>query len=448
MLMFLLLVVLLTFEQGIAFVKRADILAKKPIPLSIVTLKQDLSLKALASPPDYWSVWSLVALSSYTGLKLEENTKIGKSLSSPVCAMLFSALLTNINLLPEGSVHITTLQSFIVKYATPLLLLGADVRKILRESGGLLKSFLIGTLGTALGSLTSFCIFQPWFQALGLLSDGWKMVSAITAKNIGGGINFMAVSSILQLSSHSISLALTVDNIMGLFYFPFISFLGTRYNQTKRLNSDSTSSTPASTNTKTEVEVSSLLSAITIGLIIVAISEKIAKQFTVSSLLVSTILSILIASTIFSSNSTTFDSPQQQQIEKNRNDIIYSAELIGKLLLLLFFGSIGNSVGNITQLITSPTIIPLLLFVFSLYSFHLLILFFIGKKLLNLNTSDLLLGSNANIGNAATACTLATSMGWKEKLIPAILVGNLGNILGSFIGIWLGVYFLKPLSKS
>ena len=41
----------------------------------------------------------------------------------------------------------TNLQSFVVKLATPLLLLGANLFKILKETKGLLKSFLLGTLG-------------------------------------------------------------------------------------------------------------------------------------------------------------------------------------------------------------------------------------------------------------------------------------------------------------
>lgn len=58
---------------------------------------------------------------------------------------------------------------------------------------------------------------------------------------------------------------------------------------------------------------------------------------------------------------------------------------------------------------------------------------------------DVLLGSNANIGNAATASSLATSMGWKSRLVPAVLVGNLGNAVGTFAAISLGWNVLRHL---
>ena len=57
---------------------------------------------------------------------------------------------------------------------------------------------------------------------------------------------------------------------------------------------------------------------------------------------------------------------------------------------------------------------------------------------------DLLMASNANIGNAATASSLATSKGWKSRLLPGILVGTFGNVIGTFLGLWLGTNILKP----
>lgn len=46
--------------------------------------------------------------------------------------------------------------------------------------------------------------------------DGWKLASALTAKNIGGGINYMGVANELVLSPVGISVGLTVDNLLGL----------------------------------------------------------------------------------------------------------------------------------------------------------------------------------------------------------------------------------------
>jgi len=86
---------------------------------------------SLIRADDCWSLWAFIAASAAAGLQLEQKMSVGKALSGPVCSMLLSALATNIGILPiAGSPYISQLQSFVVKVANPLLLLGADLRKI------------------------------------------------------------------------------------------------------------------------------------------------------------------------------------------------------------------------------------------------------------------------------------------------------------------------------
>ena len=151
------------------------------LPLSL----SSLSLQIL--PDNQWALYAVIATSAAAALKLEKNTKIGKSLSGPVTAMLISAILTNIGILPsEGSIHLINLQMFVLKLATPLLLFGADLKKIFRETGIMLKAFLLGTFGTLLGSFLGMLFLSGPLNNIGISGDGWKIASALTAKNIGG----------------------------------------------------------------------------------------------------------------------------------------------------------------------------------------------------------------------------------------------------------------------
>jgi uncharacterized membrane protein len=101
--------------------------------------------------------------------------------------MLITAFLTNIGILPAtGSVHLRELQGFVLKLATPMLLLGADLKKIFRETGVMLKAFALGTIGTLLGSSIAFLLLSGPLSVMGVPGDSWKIVSALTAKNIGG----------------------------------------------------------------------------------------------------------------------------------------------------------------------------------------------------------------------------------------------------------------------
>lgn len=391
-------------------------------------------LSSFISSEDKWSLWAVVASAAALGIRLESNV-VGKSLSGPVCAMLITATLTNIGILPSsGSVHISSLLSLVVKIATPLLLLGSDLKKILSETGILLKAFLLGTLGTSLGSILAFSIFGCHLH---MGDDGWRIAGALTAKNIGGGLNFMQVASALAVSPASIGTALAVDNILGLIYFPFISYLGRncsaenpqsielQKSTINEQNNRQTQTAPladvsAESDETGKYDLSSTTPALALGLIITAVSELLERKFGVVSATSATILTVLLA-TIFS-----------QQIAP----LVPAGNLLGRLLLMLFFGGIGNSSGTVSAILQSPSTVNLFGFGLVLYIVHIAVIL-VGGKVFDIPLPDILVASNANIGNAATASALAASKGWSNRVVPAFLVGTLGNAVGSIIGLGL-----------
>ena len=186
---------------------------------SLLTRQIDLQLDLFPSfsPDDQWGLYAVVSTAAATALRLERTTTVGKGLSGPVMAMLITALLTNVGILPTaGSIHLINLQGFVLRLATPLLLLGADMRKIFRETGRMLQAFILGTFGTLLGSFIAMLLLGgPIGSVVGLPGDGWKVAAALTAKNIGGGLNFFAVTNALELSPASLAAGLAIDNLLG-----------------------------------------------------------------------------------------------------------------------------------------------------------------------------------------------------------------------------------------
>eukprot|EP00581_Thalassiosira_minuscula_P003822 CAMPEP_0183743962 /NCGR_PEP_ID=MMETSP0737-20130205/65488_1 /TAXON_ID=385413 /ORGANISM="Thalassiosira miniscula, Strain CCMP1093" /LENGTH=469 /DNA_ID=CAMNT_0025979595 /DNA_START=376 /DNA_END=1786 /DNA_ORIENTATION=- len=135
---------------------------------------------------------------------------------------------------PGGSTASAFLQSISLTLATPLLLLGTSLRgKALRQCGALLGSFAIASAGTLAGATLAFCSSSLGIQRALMTSlpngDGMKIAAALLAKNIGGGINYMAVCSCLNASPESIAAGLCVDNVMALVYFPLVSILASKY---------------------------------------------------------------------------------------------------------------------------------------------------------------------------------------------------------------------------
>jgi hypothetical protein len=58
-----------------------------------------------------------------------------------------------LQMLLQPAPAVTALQSIVVALATPLLLLSADLSGILKHTGLMLRAFVCGAIGTALGAL-------------------------------------------------------------------------------------------------------------------------------------------------------------------------------------------------------------------------------------------------------------------------------------------------------
>jgi len=56
-------------------------------------------------------------------------------------------------------------------------------------------------------------------------------------------------------------------------------------------------------------------------------------------------------------------------------------------------------------------------------------------KMLKLNLEELLLCVNATIGGPPTAAAMAIARGWPRLVLPALLVGLWGYVIGTFLGI-------------
>jgi hypothetical protein len=115
-----------------------------------------------------------------------------------------------------------------VSLATPLLLFGADLRAVLRLTGSLSVAFLVGSFAVALASFAAFYGLSDPMHAVGVASngDGWKLAAALVAKNVGGGMNYVAVCDTLGVSPAAFSAGIAADNVFAILYFPLTSFLG------------------------------------------------------------------------------------------------------------------------------------------------------------------------------------------------------------------------------
>lgn len=113
---------------------------------------------------------------------------------------------------------------------------------------------------------------------------------------------------------------------------------------------------------------------------------------------------------------------------------INGAQEIGTFLIYIFFVVIGVP-ASIHLIITKSPL--LLLFCAIMVIVNMLFILFIGK-LFKFNLEEILIASNSNIGGPTTAAAMAIAKGWTPLVLPAILAGTLGYIIGNYFGIFIG----------
>ena len=113
---------------------------------------------------------------------------------------------------------------------------------------------------------------------------------------------------------------------------------------------------------------------------------------------------------------------------------MHGAQELGTWLIYLFYFAIGVPASIPLILRNAP-----LLLVFCLIVVAVNMLFcFVGGKMLHYSLEDVIIASNANIGGPTTAAGMAISQGWYKLVGPAMLVGTLGYVIGTYLGIIVG----------
>jgi uncharacterized membrane protein len=106
----------------------------------------------------------------------------------------------------------------------------------------------------------------------------------------------------------------------------------------------------------------------------------------------------------------------------------------------MFFVVIGIP-ASIGTVITKAPI--LLIFCLVIAIINIIFTLAIGR-LFKFSVEECVLASNANLGGPSTAAGMAIAKGWQKLIVPTILVGIWGYIIGNYLGTFIG-YMLKGM---
>ena len=365
----------------------------------------------------------MVILSVFAG-----KTKIGKQLGgAALLVILFTAIVANFKFIPSASNSIE-LYDIIFKYIAPIsifyLLLNVNITSIKKAGLPMVGLFVLGSIATTIGILISWFLLSPQ-EILG--DDGKIIAGMLTGTYTGGSVNFNAIALEYGFQKKGFLYAgtIAVDNVVTAIWIMVTlaipMFLNRIWNSNVKLKTNVDLITEEADNND-KIDSKSLAWLIFLGIGSYHVSDIISENLIkIPSILILTTIGILLAQSKFISK-------------------IKGSQTLGLYLVYLFLAVIGAycELSAVSQL--QEVGATLLIFTSLAVLIHGLVFIFIGGFVYR-DWEMISIASQANIGGGASAIALAEAFDRKDLILPSILVGSLGNALGTYLG-FLVVYIL------
>lgn len=357
-------------------------------------------------------------------------TRYGKLLGTALIVIISGALAANLGVIPSAS-NAIPLYGEIFHYVAPLsifyLVLGVNLKQIKAAGLPMLSLFLIGACSTVIGVYVAYWLVNPEATLEGFAGPISGMVAGTYT---GGSLNFNAVALHYRVNESGVLYAGTVavDNVITAVWMLVtlalpklmqVTLASATTNTVARSAEPSTQSpsdaTEQSISAEQSISMPGLLVLLPLGLLAFIATEILSVWFpSIPSILTITTIGLLLA-----------------QVKAVHN--IAGSHAIGVYLVYLFLAVIGAycEVDAIYQLGEIGLTLLLLLTLTVLVHGAITL---IAGRFIGQDWKMVAIASQANIGGGTTAMALAETFERRELIVPAILIGSLGNALGTYIG--------------
>lgn len=392
----------------------------------------------LISPDDHATLWALIAAGTALSIWLEQTYRWAARLSGPVIALLIAMVLTNTRVMPPASAAYDFVGDWLVPLAIPLLLFRANLREILRTGGRVFVIFHLSAIGTLLGVALAYWLLRGSIESSALVQAAGMM----TASYIGGGVNFMALKSSYNVPENVAGPLIVADNfVMAGMFVAMLALAASRFFRARfphphSLNTDAAAAgnLAAAHWQRKGIGLLDVAKSFAFAFAVVAVAGLLGKAMPLlfpdtgtpgievrmlhtlaTNKFVLLTLVTLLAATVFAKPLAKINGPEE----------------FGAYLLLIFLFTLGLPADLVSVLTQAP-----LFFVFcGIIALVNLSFTLVAGKVLRMNLEELLLAVNANLGGAPSAAAMAISAGWPKLVLPGILVGIWGYVVGTPLGI-------------
>ena len=403
----------------------------------------------LVAADDTWVLWTIIIVFASASIYFEHNYKWAEKLSGPVIGLIFAIAAVNLDIIPTSADVYDTIWEYCIPISVAMLLFRANLKNIFKDTGKMFFCFNIGAAGTLVGVVIAFFLMKNFLPYIDLLAG------MITGAYIGGGVNLFAIASSLKVSDTLMSAYVVADNFVMamafllLLWIPSSVFFKARFRhpfqarlEEKGVSGDA-KTMAASFWGRKEVSLLDIAMTVATAFVIATASTKIAAWLkTALAAPAGADLWSALPSMIFGNQFVilTVTSVILATLFHKYFEGLKGAQEIGTFIIYTFFVVIGCPALLKDVIFNAP-----LLFVFcGIVAFVNIGWTLFWGKLFRQNVEELTVASNANLGGPSTAAAMAVAKGYSELVIPGILVGLWGYIIGTPLGLfmvqWLGQF--------
>lgn len=385
-------------------------------------------MNSLISPENHWMLWAAIVGGVALCIHLEQAKPWAARISGPVLVLVGAMLLSSCKLMPTSAPAYDVVGGFLVPLAIPLLLFKANLRRIWKDTGTMMAAFHVAVVGTLAGGFLAAVIYHDRLESTP------EIAGIMTASYSGGSVNFVAVKNSYELSDSIANPLIVADNfIMAGMFVMLLWMAGSRFFLIRFPHPHTAETDPSKSallaaeywkrkpmglrDIATALGVAFAITAVAMGL-----SDLIKSKFE-SQLAQSFLGNVYVLITAITVTITT--------IWHDRIARIHGAEEIGMYLLYLFFFVIGLSADLWQVIFNMPDLFG---FCLVMAATNLVVTLGLGK-LFKLPLEELLVSVNATLGGPPSAAAMAIAKGWSGLVLPGLLVGIWGYVIGTTLGI-------------
>lgn len=342
-----------------------------------------------------------------------ERTRLGQLASPPLLALALGAAVSPA--LPAAATEAAT--AAVWTHALPLSvacsLLSSDLRA-LRGLGAATAAFGLATAGAVAGTALSYSLVGG---ALG--ADGARLAACLCASYVGGSVNFAAVASasgLLAGGQAVASGAMAADNAAMALFLAALLALG------RRLPPQPAPAAAAAEPAAAPLTVAGCAATLAAALACVWAGEAAAA---LAGGPAAQLAYVGLAAGLCAAAAP-------RLAGRAAAPPFPGAEAAGGCGLLLFFASLGLAMRDIGMALQAGP--PLFAFIALLLAVQMAMTLALGRAA-GLPPRLLLLAANAAVGGPATAAAMAAALGWRDLVQPALLLGSLGYLVGTPLGL-------------